>query len=162
MLSFFFFLMIRRPPRSTLFPYTTLFRSHQVRRVVRPASLPGGAGQRGADGLDQAAVRIGGDQLDPGQAARGQIPQERQPAGAVLGGGDLHAPLISRISRCPSPFTPVATRVCTLTTRPPSRTLSTSASAATNVYGPASSGRARNSRHACRARGPWSRPGTST
>src|SRR5476649_3062911 len=27
----FFFLMIRRPPRSTLFPYTTLFRSHQQR-----------------------------------------------------------------------------------------------------------------------------------
>src|SRR2546427_9501450 len=28
---FFFFLMIRRPPRSTLFPYTTLFRSpHEV------------------------------------------------------------------------------------------------------------------------------------
>src|SRR5690349_24599028 len=26
--SLFFFLMIRRPPRSTLFPYTTLFRSH--------------------------------------------------------------------------------------------------------------------------------------
>src|SRR2546429_4545516 len=29
---FFFFLMIRRPPRSTLFPYTTLFRSvHELR-----------------------------------------------------------------------------------------------------------------------------------
>src|SRR3712207_9451060 len=28
-----FFLMIRRPPRSTLFPYTTLFRSHLVGRV---------------------------------------------------------------------------------------------------------------------------------
>src|ERR1017187_6120783 len=28
-LFFFFFLMIRRPPRSTLFPYTTLFRSVQ-------------------------------------------------------------------------------------------------------------------------------------
>src|SRR5256885_10700010 len=27
---FFFFLMIRRPPRSTLFPYTTLFRSCQI------------------------------------------------------------------------------------------------------------------------------------
>src|SRR5258708_21465739 len=27
MLFYFFFLMIRRPPRSTLFPYTTLFRS---------------------------------------------------------------------------------------------------------------------------------------
>src|SRR5947199_6605452 len=32
-LCLFFFLMIRRPPRSTLFPYTTLFRS----RVPRPA-----------------------------------------------------------------------------------------------------------------------------
>src|SRR2546429_6331452 len=29
LLPFFFFLMIRRPPRSTLFPYTTLFRSGQ-------------------------------------------------------------------------------------------------------------------------------------
>src|SRR5437588_9464869 len=27
---FFFFLMIRRPPRSTLFPYTTLFRSRDI------------------------------------------------------------------------------------------------------------------------------------
>src|SRR2546430_4033856 len=34
-LLFFFFLMIRRPPRSTLFPYTTLFRSH----VRPPAGL---------------------------------------------------------------------------------------------------------------------------
>src|SRR5256886_7245793 len=30
---FFFFLMIRRPPRSTLFPYTTLFRSVLARGV---------------------------------------------------------------------------------------------------------------------------------
>src|SRR3712207_7989931 len=29
----FFFLMIRRPPRSTLFPYTTLFRSIQARET---------------------------------------------------------------------------------------------------------------------------------
>src|SRR2546427_7028927 len=29
-LLFFFFLMIRRPPRSTLFPYTTLFRSCSI------------------------------------------------------------------------------------------------------------------------------------
>src|SRR6266571_3990933 len=33
----FFFLMIRRPPRSTLFPYTTLFRS----RRVRPTTVAG-------------------------------------------------------------------------------------------------------------------------
>src|SRR5215469_17896009 len=31
---FFFFLMIRRPPRSTLFPYTTLFRSAHGGRIA--------------------------------------------------------------------------------------------------------------------------------
>src|SRR5947199_3350719 len=34
MLSCLFFLMIRRPPRSTLFPYTTLFRSTMVEAVA--------------------------------------------------------------------------------------------------------------------------------
>src|SRR3712207_7482699 len=34
LLSLFFFLMIRRPPRSTLFPYTTLFRSEVDRTAV--------------------------------------------------------------------------------------------------------------------------------
>src|SRR3712207_8908759 len=33
---FFFFLMIRRPPRSTLFPYTTLFRSEERAGWARP------------------------------------------------------------------------------------------------------------------------------
>src|SRR5947208_16642643 len=32
-LFYLFFLMIRRPPRSTLFPYTTLFRSGRIRKV---------------------------------------------------------------------------------------------------------------------------------
>src|SRR5258708_11866235 len=36
----FFFLMIRRPPRSTLFPYTTLFRSPTARRVSMEGVLP--------------------------------------------------------------------------------------------------------------------------
>src|SRR2546422_3615990 len=35
---FFFFLMIRRPPRSTLFPYTTLFRSQQRRQSLLGSS----------------------------------------------------------------------------------------------------------------------------
>src|SRR2546430_11607143 len=35
--SIFFFLMIRRPPRSTLFPYTTLFRSWESQDVAIPA-----------------------------------------------------------------------------------------------------------------------------
>src|SRR3712207_8614511 len=34
MLFVFFFLMIRRPPRSTLFPYTTLFRSALMAAIV--------------------------------------------------------------------------------------------------------------------------------
>src|SRR5690606_41760071 len=34
-LSFFFFFMIRRPPRSTLFPYTTLFRSSPIPTLWR-------------------------------------------------------------------------------------------------------------------------------
>src|SRR5256885_9029780 len=35
----FFFLMIRRPPRSTLFPYTTLFRSVAARKARRPVLI---------------------------------------------------------------------------------------------------------------------------
>src|SRR2546430_5426616 len=41
----FFFLMIRRPPRSTLFPYTTLFRS----RVLVQIGDDGASGRHGLD-----------------------------------------------------------------------------------------------------------------
>src|SRR6476646_11016717 len=44
LLSFFFFLMIRRPPRSTLFPYTTLFRS------CAPGARRGGPARSGPRG----------------------------------------------------------------------------------------------------------------
>src|SRR6266446_1953457 len=37
LLLLFFFLMIRRPPRSTLFPYTTLFRSSSARSARSPS-----------------------------------------------------------------------------------------------------------------------------
>src|SRR3712207_8984147 len=40
----FFFLMIRRPPRSTLFPYTTLFRSWGHRRSAHPGDARARAG----------------------------------------------------------------------------------------------------------------------
>src|SRR2546425_7623421 len=43
---FFFFLMIRRPPRSTLFPYTTLFRSLNWLRL--PSSRLGRRGRKGS------------------------------------------------------------------------------------------------------------------
>src|SRR2546430_11147417 len=45
MIFLFFFLMIRRPPRSTLFPYTTLFRSRRARRAV-PGRRPWGTTAR--------------------------------------------------------------------------------------------------------------------
>src|SRR5260370_27093577 len=38
----FFFLMIRRPPRSTLFPYTTLFRSQANAQVIAGELLANG------------------------------------------------------------------------------------------------------------------------
>src|SRR5256885_13047822 len=43
---FFFFLMIRRPPRSTLFPYTTLFRSAQRGQRQHGAGAERGAQQQ--------------------------------------------------------------------------------------------------------------------
>src|SRR2546427_4783909 len=43
---FFFFLMIRRPPRSTLFPYTTLFRSGSPPRSREPDDRVRDAGRR--------------------------------------------------------------------------------------------------------------------
>src|SRR3954464_16102168 len=46
----FFFLMIRRPPRSTLFPYTTLFRSWREQRT--------GHGDRGPPGRPRVAVSL--------------------------------------------------------------------------------------------------------
>src|SRR2546430_8299478 len=59
---YFFFLMIRRPPRSTLFPYTTLFRSAGVRDLADP-------GRRQApplrDGQDEVDLLRRDDQHHP-------------------------------------------------------------------------------------------------
>src|SRR5271165_7479286 len=62
-LLFFFFLMIRRPPRSTLFPYTTLFRSHQpfvAERLARPLHPRGRKGpqDRKSTRLNSSHVKI--------------------------------------------------------------------------------------------------------
>src|SRR2546426_12509444 len=45
----FFFLMIRRPPRSTLFPYTTLFRSRSPAEARKILKRFPGIGDPGAD-----------------------------------------------------------------------------------------------------------------
>jgi len=64
---------------------------HQVRGVVRSASLPACAGQHRAGRGHQPGVRIGGDELHPGQAPRDEIAEERQPARAVLRRAGLDA-----------------------------------------------------------------------
>src|SRR3712207_7929971 len=64
MLSFFF-LMIRRPPRSTLFPYTTLFRSAALRDQ-------GGSGRAHT-----------GPPVEQGQQLGGPLAAHNQAAGAV-------------------------------------------------------------------------------
>src|SRR3712207_6339625 len=62
MLYFFFFLMIRRPPRSTLFPYTTLFRSLHTRAIPgRPARLRIEQWQRVLVVLKEGALKAGFD-----------------------------------------------------------------------------------------------------
>src|SRR6266480_6368546 len=48
MRRYFFFLRIRRPPRSTLFPYTTLFRSRPGRRPRRRPTSAGSPGPSAA------------------------------------------------------------------------------------------------------------------
>src|SRR5260370_35161002 len=53
----FFFLMIRRPPRSTLFPYTTLFRSILI---SREAQDDGGADHGNREHAAEGHVRGGG------------------------------------------------------------------------------------------------------
>src|SRR3712207_9558843 len=62
----FFFLMIRRPPRSTLFPYTTLFRSCP-RVLARPRGRrpPAGLGGRGGGQLDTDYADGAGGLLQP-------------------------------------------------------------------------------------------------
>src|SRR3989442_11699368 len=60
--------MIRRPPRSTLFPYTTLFRSHrdieepiEVGRTLKPVGIHDESGDRSSwmpTGLDRKSTRL--------------------------------------------------------------------------------------------------------
>src|SRR3712207_9092431 len=53
----FFFLMIRRPPRSTLFPYTTLFRSSRASHGEHVSRSPGVGALSGGAQRTAAAMR---------------------------------------------------------------------------------------------------------
>src|SRR2546426_3782244 len=62
-----FFLMIRRPPRSTLFPYTTLFRSTTGSHAGCPADPAG----RRSDGGERGHGGAGGSRPSAGRRRRG-------------------------------------------------------------------------------------------
>src|SRR3712207_8018899 len=62
--------MIRRPPRSTLFPYTTLFRSPGDRRLTGGA-VAGGRGDRRGDRLVLVPAGLGGARLAGPRGRRG-------------------------------------------------------------------------------------------
>src|SRR2546430_11234308 len=73
--------MIRRPPRSTLFPYTTLFRSRAPRHQAPPRSgravhrcrarRPGGGGARRGEGARGVPARRGRRRRDPARRTGG-------------------------------------------------------------------------------------------
>src|SRR2546429_2396854 len=60
--------MIRRPPRSTLFPYTTLFRSQATRAGAVPA--PGGSAHRDRLGGERHPVHPDRVRQEPGRQDR--------------------------------------------------------------------------------------------
>src|SRR5690242_21894289 len=64
----FFFLMIRRPPRSTLFPYTTLFRSMRMTGTrPKPKFSPHFGGQRSGSSRGSARSRYLGRAREIGE-----------------------------------------------------------------------------------------------
>src|SRR3712207_7831193 len=64
--------MMRRPPRSTLFPYTTLFRSGEVLRLL----------------LWRAPVEVVGAEVAPEGAVAQHVPDGGEHGGGEHGGGD--------------------------------------------------------------------------
>src|SRR3712207_8037718 len=76
MIELFCFLMIRRPPRSTLFPYTTLFRSDDLavyRTMRRRIAIPVPAGAQGPLTV-RMTINTEREDLPPG----GALPADRK------------------------------------------------------------------------------------
>src|SRR2546430_4502303 len=73
--SFFFFLMIRRPPRSTLFPYTTLFRSlEEGQAVVADFGIARALQAAEGGNLTETGVTLGtATYMSPEQATADQL-----------------------------------------------------------------------------------------
>src|SRR5690625_7244259 len=85
--------MLRRRPRSTLFPYTTLFRSALVDRAVRPAQQVALAGGLGEDLALLADVGV--DPQAHLQSALVELGQQRARVGESLRVPDEVAPVVA-------------------------------------------------------------------
>src|SRR3712207_8307429 len=79
--------MIRRPPRSTLFPYTTLFRSPRLGAVQEAPEV--GRRRRARRDLAPLRPRVRADRAGVGRAA-GAAPREAQLQRAALGRSEEH------------------------------------------------------------------------
>src|SRR5215471_20943287 len=91
---FFFFLILRRPPSSTLFPYTTLFRSLSVapRLSVVQARLPL-EGSGFATGRDRKSTRLNSSHVEISYAVLClQKKKKRMPGSAYLPHTHHHKP----------------------------------------------------------------------
>src|SRR2546422_11417050 len=96
--------MIRRPPRSTLFPYTTLFRSGflvgQGSACAATGQSPGGVAEGPPDGATGAGLGADPSGVVPGEAAAG-VPGRGAERSGVLsiqwGSGEDTAELQSRV-----------------------------------------------------------------
>src|SRR5688572_32717186 len=73
----FFFLLIRRPPRSTLFPYTTLFRSRQPQRHLGREEPASGVAQGGPETRLEGR-RAWRELLHPDRRRWPYLPQDRK------------------------------------------------------------------------------------
>src|SRR6266487_5971125 len=101
----FFFLMIRRPPRSTLFPYTTLFRSPTVQ---------GRAGQRTGDRGHAAR----GLRLDPVHVPVQHDGRSEEHTSELQSPVHLVCRLLLEKQKRPKPKTPPPSHTTTLHRRP--------------------------------------------
>src|SRR2546427_919277 len=107
--------MIRRPPRSTLFPYTTLFRSVAPatdRRVPDGATARQGVGHHPALGVSPDQARHGGDPAgcaDPALSLS-RLPQDAGGVWAVTGGPSQRVALLS--ATAPRPAWPAGGGPC--------------------------------------------------
>src|SRR5437868_11270920 len=98
----FFFLMIRPPPRSTLFPYTTLFRSVQPGRRQGPGGLhrialqrQGAPGRRHRSRTDRKSTRLNSCHVSISYAVFCLKKKKREPD--LFFANDEHFPAISPI-----------------------------------------------------------------